>query len=142
MEAVAAGADHHHLDAVLAQVGEGVPAQRGAQPAAAVARGDRHVADLAVATDRVHHPLGEAHHLAVDLGDDDEPAVVGGVQGRQVGPVVVGPAAVLVPEDGLADGGAEGLLVEGSERVEGEPDEPVEVVGAEGAQEHGRAIRR
>lgn len=114
MERIATRPDLHDLDAAGPHVRERVLAQGCAElPTPVGGRHDQHL-DRSVASPIVDVPGHVADDVALDLDHGDVLVVLGVVQaGHQLG-VVGPPSAVVVGEDGVADGAAEGLLENGS----------------------------
>src|SRR5690606_7192708 len=120
VERVASRADLHHLGPGGAQGREGVLAQGGADVGAAVERGHGEQRDAAVPALRDDAPRHVAREAVAGVGDGDMGVPLGCVEAGELAAVVLAPVAVLVGEDGLAHQGAEGVLVERTEGVDGE----------------------
>jgi hypothetical protein len=139
VEGIASGADLHHLRPQGPHLLEGVLAQCGADVVAAVPCADGEESDAAVPALRCDGPRHVARETVLGLGDGDVGVPLGCVEPGDLPAVVLAPVAVLVGEDHLTHQGAEGLLVERAEGVDGEFGERHQVVPMECADEHGSA---
>ena len=114
MERVASGADVDHRYLSASKPIESVQAQCVADPATSGFGVHRHHLEATGAALR-DVPADVAEDLALFLGEDDEPVVLGVVKGRDLLSVVVLPVAVVVRENLGADSRAVGRHVAATE---------------------------
>src|SRR4051812_9073052 len=138
VEPVAAGAHAHDVDLRLSHRSYRMLAERAPEAAPARRVANREHLDVAMSAAGVDAPGDEAGDLGrVTLGYGDVLALGGIVQSGDVASIVVGPRTVLMLEHGRRDHGAEALLVERPEDLDGQVDDVRQVVIAKRANIHG-----